>query len=169
MADYIAIESDGKKRVTPFINASRGSQDANKAVETNSAGLIDDSLIDADVVKVSIEASEAIASNRLVEIYNDSGTAKVRLADASNSRQAHGFVKTAAAANAMAEVFRSGRITGLTGIPGADMYLGTMGQPTATPIDFTDAAARSGAILQQLGSMISTDTLSFEHDEPVYG
>ena len=84
-------------------------------------------------VKVA-EASETLAAGDYVNFWNDGGTEKVRLADQSNDRPAHGFVLVAVTATNNATVYFEGANTGLTGrTPGARQYLSTNGDVTETP------------------------------------
>ena len=169
MSTYVRPESDGKKKAVTAIASSRGSQDANKLIRLNASGVLDASFVDSDVIEITVNASEAIAANRFVNLWDDSGTTKMRLADASNGRVAHGFTKEAVAQDADGKMFRSGRVVGLTGgTPGEDAYLGTAGQH-GTPIDLTNTANQNGMnFVQNLGVWLSSDTVSFEHDEVLY-
>lgn len=119
--------------------------------------------IGADVK--TIVASEALAANDLVNVWNDGGTEKVRKADATaEGKEAAGFVKAAVSASANATVYFEGRITGLTGLtPGAFQYLSA-----ATPGLRTETApSAAGNVVQEVGMALSTTEMDFERQRPI--
>ncbi len=111
-----------------------------------------------------IEASEALGAGDFVNIWDDSGTLKVRLADASADKPAHGYVLAAVDAEANATVYCDGindQLTGLTGGPRMFLSAATPGAPTAT------APSGSGDIVQVLGTRLSATELAFVPDMTV--
>ena len=118
---------------------STGAADAGEIVALDSSGKIDVSVLPTGVgpnVKLVL-ASEAIGAGKYVNIYDNGGTPNVRLADNSNGREAHGFVKDAVASAANATVYFEGTNDDLSSLtPGARQYLGTAGGVTATPPTF---------------------------------
>lgn len=112
----------------------------------------------------SILASENLAGGDFVAVWNDSGTTKVRKADATTSgKEADGFVKDAVTSGNAALIYFEGTNTSLSGLtPGARYYLATTaGQATATP------PSASGNVSQHLGRAVSDTELSFEPDAGV--
>jgi len=142
---------------------SAGAGDAGELVALDSSGKIDVSVLPTGVgpdVK-NILASEAIGAGKYVNIYDNGGTANIRLADNSNSRPAHGFVKDAVANAAVGTVYFEGANDDLTGLtPGARYYLGTAGGVTITPPAFPAAT-----IHQLLGSAISATEINTDIED----
>jgi hypothetical protein len=108
---------------------------------------------------IALNAAEALEAGELVNIFNDAGTIKARLADAGSERQADGFVLAAVAINDPATIYSTGlndELAGLTG--GAEHYLSavTPGAATAT------APTASGHLVQRVGKAISATELDFK-------
>lgn len=143
---------------------STGAGDAGEVVALDSSGKLDVSVLPTGVgpnVKVLL-ASEAIGAGKYVNIYDNGGTPNVRLADNSNGREAHGFVKDAALSAANATVYFEGTNDDLSGLtPGARQFLGTAGGVTATPPTFAGGAA----ISQLVGSAISATEIDTDIDD----
>jgi hypothetical protein len=96
-------------------------------------------------------AGIAITAPAFVNLYDDSGMTKVRLAsnDGGDGYQAHGFVTASVASGASANVYMIGFVDGFTGLIAGEVYLGTAGQPTqAKP-------TAAGRIRQRLGVAVS--------------
>lgn len=108
---------------------------------------------------ITFNASEGLGAGDLVNIFDDSGTAKVRLADASANKQADGFVLAAVTNGNPASVYSSGfndELSGLTG--GVEYYLSASvpGGVTAT------APTGSGNLVQRVGKAINATELDFK-------
>lgn len=163
---YLALNA-GKIQEVQATVTSAGAADDGKIVALDSTGKLDISVmpvgIGADTA--TIVASEALAAGDFVNIWNDAGTAKVRKADAStSSKEAHGFVLSAVAANASATVYFQGQNTQVTGkTPGARQYLSatTPGATTETPPSAT------GQVVQMLGVAVSATSISTEIEDPI--
>ena len=142
---------------------STGAADAGEIVALDSSGKIDVSVLPTGVgpnVKLVL-ASEAIGAGKYVNIYDNGGTPNVRLADNSNGREAHGFVKDAVASAANATVYFEGTNDDLSSLtPGARQYLGTAGGVTAIAPVFPAAT-----IHQLVGSAISTTEIDTDIDD----
>lgn len=181
----------GRTKMVAAILTSAGAGDAEKVVATNASGVLDDTLlnaatsgankvlktkgdgtIDESVLPTGIgadvkkaEASEALAAGDLVNIWNDSGTEKVRKADATTEgKESVGFVKSSFSSGVEADVYFEGRITGLSGLtPGARQYLSaaSAGQATAT------APSTAGNVVQFIGVAVSATEIDFEAGEPI--
>jgi hypothetical protein len=151
------------------LQTSAGSADAGKIVATNDEGVIDETLLPSGIGSniVVCPASEAIGAGKFFNLFNDSGTLKMRLADNSNNRPAHGYVKTAVSSAATGTGYRlntiNGNLSSLTA--GAEYWLGTAGGVTATPLDPENDA---GKVDQYLGLAISATELVTAEYEPVY-
>lgn len=158
MAKYIALQSGEFAEVSGQAT-SAGAGDAGKIVQLDGTGRIDSSMMPVGVgadVK-SIVASEALTAGDLVNVYNNASVPNVRKADATNGREAHGFVLAGFASSVNATVYFEGVVTGLTGLTiGASMYLGATGTATAT------APTTAGHISQRVGVAVSATEISFE-------
>lgn len=130
---------------------SAGAGNDGDLVALDSSGKIDISVLPVGVgPEVAIlVATEALGAGDYVNIWDDAGTPKVRLADNSNGRRAHGFVQAAVSISASATVYFEGDNDSLSSLtPGLDIYLGTAGAVIQTPL--TESAA-TGSISQKLG------------------
>lgn len=133
----------------------------------DASGRLDSSVMPAGFGQnnVSAIASEALAANDLVNLYNNAGTINARKADATTEgKEANGFVKSSVSNGAAATVYTSGNIiTGLSGLtPGARQFLAiTAGQRTETP------PSAAGNVVMLVGVAASATTLVFEPEEPV--
>jgi hypothetical protein len=165
MADKFIRLLNGKLAEKEATVVSLGAADAGEIPALDSTGRLDVSVLPIGVgpdVAV-ILASENLSAGSYVNIYNNSGTPNARLADASNSRDAHGFVKEAVTAGNNATVYFEGPNSNLTGlVPGARYYLGTGGNPTITPPTFP-----ASQISQFLGIAISTSAINTDIDDYV--
>lgn len=140
-------------------DVSAGAGNSGDIVALDASGRIDSTMmpvgIGADTVLVT--ASEALSAGDLVNLYNNASVLNARKADASNGREADGFVLVAVASAASATVYKEGTITGLAGLtPGAKLYLGTSGAVTVTP------PTTSGHTSQRIGKALSAISADFE-------
>lgn len=158
---FLARES-GKTVQKRAVSQSAGAADAGKVPALDSAGRLDMTMMPVGVgPQVTVlPASEALDAGSYVNIWDDSGEAKVRKADNSNGRQADGFVLTAVTASGEATIYPpdgvNSALTGLT--PGASYWLGTAGAVMATPLDATDSA-NANKVCQQIGKALSATEL----------
>lgn len=143
-------------------STSAGVADADKLIKLNAAGKIDPTLL-PDLDFNALEASENLDAGDFVNIFDDGGTIKVRKADSSNDRRAHGFVSSAYTAGQIATVAREGTNAALSGLTGgARYYLDTAGGVTTTPPN------TSGSICQYVGTAVSATEINIEiEDETV--
>lgn len=146
---------------------SAGASDAGDIVALDPDGKLDPSVMPVGFgqnTKV-LPASETLAANDLVSVWNDAGTAKVRKADGTTTgKEVHGFVKAGVASGANATVYLPGNsMTGLTGLtPGARQYLSTSpGLLTETPLE------ANGNISQLVGIALTATEVAFEPEEPI--
>ncbi len=149
------------------ITSSAGAGDAGKVPATDSTGRLDTTFLPVGIGAdtKALAASENLAAGDLVNIWNDSGTAKARKADASGGagKRAHGFVLSAVTSGNTATVYMEGTITGLTSLTrGATYFLsGTAGAATTTP------PSTSTYIVQEIGTAVSDTEISFEPQQPI--
>lgn len=150
---YMQLVS-GKKTLAKSKDVSAGAADAGEIVALNSQGLIDQSML-TDIDNTNVPSFEDLSSGSYINLFDDGGTVKARLADNSNGRPAHGYVKESVIAPAAVTVYFEGANANLSGLTeGARQYLGTLGQPVETPLDPTNVAD-DGKIHQLLGVAIS--------------
>lgn len=145
---------------------SAGAADAGKIIALNASGKLDNTMLPAGVGVESrtIVASEDLSAGDLVNIWNDAGTPKVRKADASNLRAAHGYVTEAVTSGSNATVYFDGVISGLTGLTvGAYYYLSdsVAGGISATPPNTANYYA------QCVGYAVSDTELVFDPQMPI--
>jgi hypothetical protein len=109
---YLAIVSGAKTEVVT-LQTSAGAGDAGKLIALDAAGRIDNSMmpvgIGADTA--TIASSENLADGDFVNIWSDTGVAKVRKADATTAgKEACGFVLAAVTSPANATVYLGGQV-----------------------------------------------------------
>lgn len=147
------------------IQTSAGAGDAGKIAALDAAGRFDNSMmpvgIGADTA--SIVTSENLAAGDLVNVYNVTGTATCRKADATTSgKEAHGFVLAATTSPAAATVYFEGTNTAVTGLtPGNQFLSTTAGIPSPT------APSAAGNVVQRVGVATSATSLNFEAQQPI--
>lgn len=167
MADRYKTLNSGKDTMVEATDTSTGVAEAGDIVALGSDGKLDPSLLPTGVgpdIKIA-EAAEALSAGDYVNIFDDAGTVKVRLADNSNGREAHGFVLTAFSAAASATVFFEGANSAApAGTAGQRAYLGTAGGVTTTPLD---PAVDIGDIHQLLGTYIDDNEINTDIDDCV--
>lgn len=159
---FLTRQPGGGLVLDTAIATSVGSSSASQIVSTDSTGRLDPSLMPSGIGADTgtYTATEAIGAGRYVNIYDVSGTARIRLADHSASRPAHGFCLSAVANGGTGTVYRAGRNTGDLVAVG-QRYLGTAGN--SIPINAQPSS--SGAILQSLG-LSDGSGVTFDFDEP---
>lgn len=107
-------------------------------------------------------AYEALGAGDFINMFDDSGTLKMRKADCSNGRRAHGFVLSAFDSGATATMYFEGNNTGVSGrTKAAIQYLSTAGDVTET------APSTAGYMVQELGTAVSATEMNFEPKSPI--
>lgn len=133
MADKYQSLAGGRETMVEATVVSTGAGEAGDIVALNSSGKLDITVLPAGVGPLVITgtAAENLTAGDFINI-NSSGA--IRLADASNDRPAHGFVKDSFATSATATVYlRTGINDDLSGMtPGARQYLDSAGNRTET-------------------------------------
>lgn len=146
---------------------SAGSGDAAKVVALDSSGRISTSMMPVGVGAdtLSIVASENLAAGDFVNIWDDTGTAKVRKADAAaTGKEAVGFVLAAVNSGVNALVYFEGSNNQLSSLSvGARYYLSaaTAGAVTTTP------PSASGNVVQYVGVATTATSIAFEGTDGV--
>ncbi len=170
MAQRFMTLASGLRKLVEALVTSAGAADAGKIIATNAEGKLDTSLLPAGIganVQL-VNASEALGAGKFVNLWNAGGTLKARLADNSNARQAHGFVKAAVSIGNPVEVYpldvSNTNMTAL--VVGSRYYLDTAGGATATPLDPTDVA-NANKIHQYLGLALTATELITDDDSYV--
>jgi hypothetical protein len=161
MADkYLSVTTAGQMQEIEATVTSAGAGNANDIVALDAAGRLDASVLPAGVGvdEKNYEFTETATEGDLLNIFDDAGTAKVRLADATNGRDAHCFSTTAVTSGGTGNVRFEGELSGLTGLTiGANYYLSaTAGEATAV------APTTAGHRVQQIGIARDATTLDFE-------
>jgi hypothetical protein len=148
-----------------IINATVTSS-ANKIVKLDGSGKLDSTVLPTGIGAdtASILASENLAAGDLVNIYNNTGTANIRKADASTTgKEAHGFVLSAVTSGQNGVVYFEGSNTQATGLTPGVQYLSatTAGKTTST------APSTAGQIVQVVGFAYSATALNFQSELPI--
>ena len=161
MAQKFKTLVSGRDTLKEATVVSTGIPEAGNIPALDSTGKLDTSVLPVGVgpdVK-AMEATEILAAGNYVNIYNAAGTQKCRLADRSNDRPAHGFVKASFSIGATATIYFEGTNDGLSSLtPGARQYLATAGGRTETP--YTTAGLH-----QFVGVAISATEINTDIDD----
>ena len=165
MADKYLKNDGGSFSEVEGIITSAGAGDSGKFAALDAAGKWNLNMMPTGITPdtASIASSENFAAGNLVNIYNDTGTAKCRKADATTAgKEAHGFVKVGVVSPANADVYFEGnndQVTGLT--PGVQFLSTTAGLTTHT------APSASGNVVQKVGLASAAANLNFEPSNPI--
>jgi hypothetical protein len=147
------------------LQASTGAGDAGAIPALDVTGRLDVTMmpvgIAADVAVVA--ASENLAAGDLVNIFNDTGTPKVRKADATTvGKEAHGFVQAGVTSGANATIYFEGTNANVTGQTAGPVFLSTTaGLSTST------APSAAGNVVQRVGFATSSTTMNFQSNDPI--
>lgn len=168
---FLRLLTNGNISEEKPIVESTGNTDADKIPVTDATGKLDISLFPTgiDVAAKNTVASETLSAGDFVNLFDDAGTIKARLADAENNRPAVGFVLKNIAANATGLVYSQGINTQLSGLQAGNKYFlsNTPGEVSNTPI-IESGDLKAGTFVQVLGIAISGTELRFEFDDPIY-
>ncbi|MBX9669378.1 MAG: hypothetical protein K2X93_17265 [Candidatus Obscuribacterales bacterium] len=150
---YTKVNSSGDLEEQAALQSSSGAGDAGSIVALDAGGLISTTMLPSSGAR-TMTASEAIAAGDMINVHDSSG-AKVRLADCSNGRRAHGFA-TEAISNAASGVVNIG--DGINSDKssltiGAEYFLTTAGGITTTP------PTTATHLLQPVGVAVSATEL----------
>ena len=147
------------------VQSSAGAGNAGDVPVLDESGRLDNSMmpvgIGADTAVIA--ASESLAAGNWVNIWNDTGTAKVRKADATTAgKEVHGFVLSAVTSGNPATVYFEGTNTQVTGQTPGPVYLQTTAGTGGTTVP-----SASGNLVQQVGVALSATSVNFERGTPV--
>ncbi len=167
MSDKYLFNNGGTLTEKAAIQASAGAGDAGKIPALDTAGRLDNSMMPVGIGADTqiLPASENLAAGDFVNIWTDTGVAKVRKADASTSgKEADGFVLSAVTSGNNATVYFEGTNTQMTGLtPGGAYFLSA-----STPGGVASAApSGSGNVIQKVGKATSTTAINVEMAEPI--
>jgi len=143
-----------------------GEASANRIASLDGSGKFPISMMPSGIgaeTKV-LPASEALSSGDLLNIFDDTGTTKVRKADGTSYKPADGFTLAAVESGANATVYLDGVNTGVTSLTGGtEYYLSkTAGGVTTDVSGYT-----TGNIVQFVGKATAAGELNFERGEPI--
>jgi hypothetical protein len=165
MATQKFLQHNGSGGFTEVTAASTSTVDA--IVAADGTGRISSTFMPAGIGAdtISLPTSEDLAAGNLVNIYDATGTATARKANATdNTKPCHGFVLAAVTSPANALVYLEGPITALSGLTaGASQFLSaeTSGALTA------NAPSGTGKIVQFIGTAVNATTVDFEKTVPI--
>jgi hypothetical protein len=154
----------GLKKWVTAITSSAGSGDAAKLVATDVNGKIDITFFPGGLSNSIIAvASEDLPAGCPINLFDATGTPKLRKADATSAaKRCHGFTQQAFLTGVSATAFRDGEITGLTGLTdGAEYYLSTTAGALVTDVS---GYTTSGMLIQHLGVAHGTTVLALGID-----
>lgn len=141
-----------------------------KAVALGANGLIHPSMFPINALHATtivVEASEAISESDYINLFDDAGVHKVRKADGSQERPAHGYVSEGVALGSNATVHLSGMNKGVGLTVGTRYFLSSTTPGSVLPVP-TEAA---GNIIQFLGVAVPMNAteigIQFEYDDYV--
>lgn len=147
------------------IQTSAGAGDAGKIPAVDAAGRLDTSFmpigIGADTA--SILSSENLAAGDYVNVWNNTGVANVRKADATTAgKEAHGFVIASVTSPAAATVYFEGSNSSVTGQTAGVIYLST-----TAGIGTSTAPSAAGNVVQRIGFATSATNVNFQSNQPI--
>jgi hypothetical protein len=162
---YLALLAGVITEVAAILT-SAGAGDEGKIPGLDATGRLDTSFMPVGIgaATETIAASEALSAGDLVNIWNSTGTPKVRKADASAAgKEANGFVLAAVDNGANATVYPPGALnTQLTSLTSVQYYLSaTPGAITPTP------PSTAGQVVQRVGKPGSDTAMVFLPGEPI--
>jgi hypothetical protein len=162
---FIGISGTVRALYTAIVS-SAGVGDANKIVQTDGSGKLDATLMPSGIgaPTESMVAFEALAAGDFVNIFLNAAVRNARKADASNGRQAHGYVTSSVASSGTATVILQGANTALTGLTIGSRYFLS---PSAAGTVTLTAPSSAGHTIQVLGVAITATSINFEFDDGI--
>ena len=149
---------------------SAGAGDAGKLAELGANGRFHESMMPVGFgadVRV-IEASETLAAGDFVTVWDNAGTAMVRLADASDGAagQAHGFVRDGFASGADASVYFEGPNDAVAGLTTGLTYVLSHTTPGGV-VALSAGTTTATHILQEVGVAVDATEINVEIGKPI--
>jgi hypothetical protein len=161
MADKYQSLLSGRETMVEATVISTGAGEAGDIVALDGTGKLDVSVLPTGVgpaVQV-ILASENLSAGNFVNVYDNAGTANVRLADSTNDRRASGYVLAAVTSGNNATVYFEGQNNQLSSlVAGQRIYLDAAGAVTST----VPSIAGGDVIHQFLGKALNATTMDVE-------
>ena len=150
----------GLFKISAGAQLSTGVSDAGKIVALNSVGLVDDTMLSSSPIDSAI-TGEAISAGDAVNVYDDTGTKKIRKADNTNNRKCDGISRESAASGVSCKYDTDGARSSVTGVAtGLSYWLGAAGAITTTP------TTTITHLLQHVGTGAGTGVISVEIATP---
>lgn len=166
-ADLILYRDGTTGVVTEYTpGTTGGAGDADKVPALDAAGKFPLAMMPTGVGADTFEAtaSEALSAGDLIDVYDDSGTTKVRKADGSTTGKiARGFVLAAVESAATATVYSAGSNDQVTGLTPGPQWLSTT---TAGGVQAT-VPSGAGKTSQRVGYAVTATLLVVDLGEPV--
>ncbi|MED0673139.1 hypothetical protein P4S95_23475 [Aneurinibacillus aneurinilyticus] len=163
----ITIGKDGVQEAVNPVVSSTGANDKGKPVGLDETGKLDPTVMPSGLGATTYvaPADEALSAGDFVNIFDDAGTTKVRLADAQSvTRLAHGFVKNSVAAGGNASVYLEGENDKLSGLTvGSEYFLDVNNKGKVV----TNPYVTPGVVVQNLGFALSKTTILFERGKGI--
>jgi hypothetical protein len=156
--------ADGTNKLIKAINAYTGN--AEELVATDANGLIAEDLLPTSIQQpqYSVVASEELAAYELINVFNDTGTTKIRLADAASGYRCDGYV-TESVSNGVTTTIKFGGVVTASGLTrGAPVFLSATSGAATT----THPTLSTGDISQQVGIALSATEFIMEIQEPYF-
>lgn len=157
--DDLNVTDSGKAVVRKIVQgdgitiSSTGADSGTGDVEISATG---------GVIGTDFTASENLDAGDLVNIWNDSGTPKARLADASADKPADGFVLADVTSGDPATVYSQGLNNEVAGLTPGDAYWLSSTVPGGLQ---TTPPTGSGEMVQRVGKAFSATVLDFQKGE----
>lgn len=158
----------GAQKLVSMVDTGGTLEVAGQGVALDANGLISPSMFPVNALNattVVVTAAEALTAFDYVNLFDDAGVNRVRKADASMERPAHGYVNDSAALGSNVTIHLAGMNKGLGLVIGTRYFLSSTvpGTVAAIPTETT------GHIIQFLGvavPMNATDMgIQFEYDD----
>ncbi len=164
---YLAYnESTGAIERIEATTSSAGAGDAGEIVALDGTGRIDNTMMPVGIGSPtkSLTAGENLTAGDFINVYDDTGTPKMRKADASNGRRADGFVLAAVNEGDPGTAYLEGINTELSSLTAGTTYWlsgSVAGAATAT------VPTTGGHIAQELGRAVSDEEIIFKPSKPI--
>lgn len=161
---YLTL-ANGREVMKQSRVVSSGAASAGEIVALDSSGRLDVTVLPVGVGPdvTSLITTEALNAGDYVNIFNDVGVPKVRKADATNDRPAHGFVRDPHALSSTAVVYFEGPNDDKSGLTiGARYYLAAGGGVTSTP-----PSLPTSVIHQFVGIAVNATTINTDIDDEI--
>jgi hypothetical protein len=162
---YLAIVAGVLTEVVAT-QTSAGAGDAGELIALDAAGKLDLTLFPTGIgpETTTAQASEALSDGDWVNIWSDSGTVKVRKADATTAgKECNGFVKAAFDSAATATIYTAGINDHLTGLTDGAVYFTS----TTPGVAAATAPSASGNVWQRIGPAVSDTAIAMQTSPPI--